>query len=230
MGRAEGGRRGQREGARVSFAVINCDQRSPEWYLARSGRLTGSRAHCVLAKARGGGESLQRRDLRLELACARITGLPQEDEGFISADMRRGMELEPLALAAYEVATGDLVTKTGFLACNEYQTGCSLDGHVGDFAGLVEFKCPKIATHLRYWRNPREFIEEYGAQVAHCLWVTDAAWCDLCSYDNRVPAALQLLRVRIDRASVAAYAAAAQVFLAEVTVEVQEINKLAGIA
>jgi hypothetical protein len=125
-----------------AFAVIDAPQRSPEWFAARLGRLTGSRAADMLATIKS-GEAAARRDLRMQLVCERLTGQSQE-EPFVNAAMQRGIDCEPLAFAAYEAQTGQVVNRTGFLAHTGYMVGCSLDGHVGDFEGLVECKCPQV--------------------------------------------------------------------------------------
>jgi hypothetical protein len=116
--------------------IVDAAQRSPEWFAARAGKVTGSRAADVLAKVKS-GEAAARRDYRLQLAVERITGTPMEN-GFVSADMQRGIDLEATAAARYEAATGHLLRHTGFLAHDTLAAGCSLDGDVDDFTGIVE--------------------------------------------------------------------------------------------
>lgn len=211
----------------MKFSIVDAPQRSEAWFAARAGRATGSKAHCILAIGRAGAESVTKRDYRIQLACERLTGKPA-DGGFVSYDMTRGIEMEPLALAAYEAATGEMVQQSGFLSSDECQVGCSLDGHVGKFTGIQEFKAPKTNTHISYWRDRNSFIQEYKAQVYHNLWVSGAGWCDLCSFDDRVPLPLQLLRVRIERdqSTIDLYAEQVQRFLAEVTIEYRAIKEL----
>ncbi len=141
--------------------------------------------------------------------------------------MQRGIDKEPDALAAYEAATGQLVQSTGFLSHNELPAGCSLDGHVGDFIGIVELKVPKSATHLRYLRS-RTLPQEHFWQVVHNLWVTNANWCDFVSFDDRFPAPLQLWRVRvaIEDVDLVAYDLALRLFLDEVAAEEADVRKL----
>jgi len=92
--------------------VLNIPQRGPEWVAARLGRVSGSDAADLIATLKNGGEAASRRDLRVRLALERITGQSQES-GYINADMTRGIELEPLALAAYEAQTGGLGQPVG---------------------------------------------------------------------------------------------------------------------
>lgn len=201
------------------FTIVHAEQRSPEWFQARLGRLTGSRASDMLATIKS-GEAAARRDLRVQLAVERLTNTLQEDV-FINAAMQRGIDCEPLAFAAYEALTGQVVERSGFLAHREQQAGCSLDGHIDDFAGILEVKCPKSATHLRYLRAGT-VPTDYLPQITHNLWITGAAWCDFLSFDDRFPAALQtfLVRVRAADLDLAAYEKKALAFLTEVDAEV----------
>lgn len=211
----------------MSFHILTCPQRSPEWHAARCGKLTGSRVDEMLTQPRKGAtESVTRRDLRIQLACERLTGAPQDDE-YLSGPMRRGIEKEAAAVAAYEAASGLIVRRTGFLAHDTLATGCSLDGHVGDFAGTVEVKCPKSSTHLEYLRA-RTVPTDYLRQITHHLWMTGAQWADFVSFDDRFPPALRLLRIRVARESVdlAAYELALRGFLSEVEQEYAAITRL----
>jgi predicted phage-related endonuclease len=207
----------------VRFAIINADQRSPEWFLARAGRLTGSRAADMLATIKS-GESAARRDYRLQLVCERLTGQPQEDT-FVNAAMQRGIDLEPLARAAYEAKTGNVAVQTGFLSHVTHRAGCSLDGHVDHFAGIVELKCPKSATHLRYLRDG-VLPKEYVPQVTHNSWIAGADWVDFLSYDDRFPSDLQVfyVRVLVKDLDIAGYEQSALAFLQEVETEVTALR------
>ena len=207
----------------MKFVIINADQRSPEWFQARAGRLTGSRAADMLATIKS-GESAARRDYRLQLVCERLTGQPQED-GFINAAMQRGIDMEPFARAAYEAKTGNVAVQTGFLSHVTHQAGCSLDGHVDHFAGIVELKCPKSATHLRYLREG-VLPKEYVPQVTHNAWIAGADYVDFLSYDDRFPSELQVfyVRVLVKDLDLAGYEQSALAFLAEVDHEVHALR------
>lgn len=208
------------------FTVIDAEQRSPAWFQARLGRLTGSRAADMIATTQKGDPAAARRDLRLQLALERLTGRPQEDV-FVSHEMRRAVALEPLAVAAYEARTGCFVQRSGFLAHQELAVGCSLDGHVGDFAGILEVKCPKSTTHLSYLEAGTVPLE-YLPQIVHNLWVTGAAWCDFLSFDDRFPPHLQTHLVRYIRhePEIALYMLTVAAFLSEVGDELARVQAL----
>ena len=209
----------------MSFTVITAPQRSEAWFLARLGRLTGSRAGDMLSQIKT-GEAAARRDLRLQLVCERLTSSLQED-GFINSAMQRGIDYEPAAFAAYEAETGQLAQRSGFLADDDRLIGCSLDGHVGAFEGILEVKCPKSATHLGYIRGGG-MPSAYLPQITHNLLVSGAAWCDFLSFDDRFPPPLQTFRVRVLRADVdlKGYEAKALAFLAEVDRECEAVRTL----
>ena len=203
----------------MSVTVLQVAQRSPAWHRARLGRLTGSRARDMRAQGRD-GEAASRRALRQQLVAERLTGRVVED-GFATDAMRRGIALEPAAVAAYEAATGRLVHQTGFLADEDAMLGCSLDGHVGDFEGIVEVKCRASWAHLDALSGGPVPARDL-AQVTHNLLVSGAAWCDVVSYDDRFGPTLRIAITRVWRLSVAidAYAAAAHAFLATVARDV----------
>ena len=162
------------------------------------------------------GEAAARRDLRTQLVVERLTGRSAEDD-YINDDMRRGIELEDDARAAFESATGRVTRQTGFLRHDSLMVGCSLDGDIDDFREIVELKVPRSATHWRYLREG-SVPAEHVAQITHNLWVTGATACWFCSFDARFPEHLQTFVVRVERdeAAIEAYAAKALAFLDEV--------------
>lgn len=207
----------------MNFTIIETAQRSPEWFRARAGRLTGSAAADMLASVKT-GEAAARRDLRVRLLAERLTGQPQEDT-FVNAAMQWGTDHEADAFAAYEAASGHLVRRTGFLAHTTLLAGCSLDGDVENFAGIVELKCPKTATHLGYL-DGGAIPARHLPQLTHNLWISGATWCDFVSYDPRLPADLQLFISRLtrDEAAIRAYETKARAFLAEVERAVEALQ------
>ena len=227
MGDVEG--RGGEGGDGVNFRVVTTEQRTDAWRQARVGQLTGTCAVDMLAKIKT-GEAAARRDLRLRLVCERLTGRSQEDV-FVSKDMQRGIDKEADAFAAYEALTGEIARTVGYLAHPELAAGCSPDGQIGNFTGIVEVKCPKSATHLRYLRS-RQAPSDYLPQVQHNLWITGAQWCDFVTYDDRFPPTLRLAVFRIyrDEAAMKSYELLVRIFLGEVEKEYQEVAALAGVA
>src|ERR1043166_1951924 len=157
----------------MAFRILDCDQRSLDWQAARLGRVTSTCANDMLSKLKAGGEAAGRRHLRVRLALERITGRAMKRD-FQSQAMKDGVEREIDAVAAYEAVTGQILTRTGFLAHDTLMAGASLDGHIGDFEGIAEIKSPLPATHLEYLRTGVIPLD-YQRQVWHQLFISGAA-------------------------------------------------------
>lgn len=203
--------------------IIECAQRSPEWYAARLGKLTGSCVGEALATRKDGKEAAGRRNTRLRLALERITGKAQ-DNGYESRAMHRGAELEAVAIAAYEAETGIFVEPVGFIEHDTLAAGCSPDGLTSE--GGTEIKCPEISAHYDYLRGglPRE----YYLQCVHGLWITGRAWWDFVSFHPDFPEPLRLKRTRILAADVdlVAHELSVTLLLSEVEKEIAGVLAL----
>ena len=211
-----------------AFTIIDAEQRTPIWYAARLGNLTGSVAGDMLAKIKS-GEAASRRNLRLRLVLERLTGKSMESD-FISPAMQAGIDREADAVAAYEALTGNLVRRTGFLAHPTLRAGCSLDGHLGDFQALLSVKCRQPAAHLDFLRSgtiPADAL----AQMRHELWITGAASHEYFSWNPDFPDTLQARVVTLarDAADLAGYDADARAFLAEVDRDEAAVRTLADV-
>ncbi|KKK71097.1 hypothetical protein LCGC14_2917370 [marine sediment metagenome] len=211
----------------LNFTEHDFEQRSPEWYAVRLGKVTSSRASLMLAKLKK-GEAAGRRNLRVGLVVDRLTGKSQEGT-YLSRAMQDGIDREDAALAAYEAETGNLVERSGFLQHNELMAGASLDAQVNNFVVMVEAKSPLPATHLGYLRSGK-VPHDYLCQVTHQLYITGAEWCDWYSFHPDFPENLRgkLVRVTRDDVDLVAYDTALRAFLAEVDVEVQAVRTMAG--
>lgn len=199
------------------------EQRTEEWFAKRAGKFTGSRFAALMAKGRGGQPSATRANLLVQLAVERITG--QCAEGYSNAAMRRGTELEPEALLAYEMHTGQIVTPIDFVDHPRIpMVGVSPDGLVGG-DGLVEIKCPDAMARHYGALLSGDHADEYRWQIQGQLWVTGRAWCDAVSFDPRFPAGKQLAITRVLPSTDDFAALAAAVALAEREV-VEIVNQL----
>jgi predicted phage-related endonuclease len=131
--------------------------------------------------------------------------------------MERGIELEPLARAAYEFKQGVTVVEVVFIDHPSIaMSGASPDGVVGD--GLVEIKCPTAANHadtLLSGKAPAKYIPQMQWQMA----CTGAKWCDFVSYCPALGDNLALFVVRVDRDDeyIAETEKAVELFLTEVS-------------
>jgi len=215
----------------MAFTIIDCEQRTPVWHQARSGRVTSTAAADMLSVLKsGGGETAGRRNLRMRLALERITGKPQEPD-FVSAAMQQGIEREADAIAAFEAMTGELVGRVGFLAHTDLLAGASLDGYIGDTMApdvIVEAKSPIPATHWEYLSTGKVPLHYYR-QAVHSLWLTGAQACLWFSFQPDFPDPLRVKFVRIDRdeTEMATYELQLVRFLREVDDLYQQMANLA---
>lgn len=171
------------------------EQGSPEWFAQRLGKVTASRVADVIAKTKT-GYSTSRANYMTELALERITGSRQE--GFTNAAMQWGTETEPLARAAYEAETGEIVDEVAMIEHPAIaMTGASPDGLVGA-NGLIEIKCPNSATHMETLLTGKP-AGKYITQMMWQMACTKRQWCDFVSFDPRFPQHLQLFVTRIPR-------------------------------
>jgi putative phage-type endonuclease len=168
-------------------------QRSDAWFSARLGKVTASRIGDLMAKTKS-GVSASRKNYMMQLLCERLTW--RKEEGFTSAAMQRGTDLEPIARSAYEVDKGVMVIETGFVPCPGIEmAGASPDGLVGE-DGLVEIKCMNTAQHVEFLRTGK-IDSGYELQMLFQMICTGRAWCDFVSFDDRLPVDLQYKCVRI---------------------------------
>jgi putative phage-type endonuclease len=164
-------------------------QGTPEWHQARLGCLTASRANDACAAE----STAAYQNYLWQLVAERETG--QAEESYSNADMQRGTDMEPIARAAYEAHTGTFVTQTGFWLHPEIKHfGASPDGLVGD-EGLIEIKCPRTSTHLRYLSEGK-VPTKYKRQMICQLLCTRRKWVDFVSFDDRVRESKRLFIVR----------------------------------
>lgn len=207
------------------FTIVDVPQRSPEWFTARLGRLTGSKAAAMLAKI-AKGESAGRRNLRAQLMLERITGKSNAST-FQTDAMRQGIEREAAAIGLFEVLTGRAALQSGFLAHMDFAAGCSLDSYLGDYEEIVETKCPIQATHLEYILTGI-VPDDYMKQCVHNMWVTGARVCHWLSYNPDFPEPLQskLVTIRVDEPTILAYEQEVRKFLQEVDAVEAKVRRM----
>lgn len=158
-------------------------QRSPEWYAARLGRFTASDIDRMLGK-----EGLKMTDQAIETyaeekAIELIYGR-DEDDNYVSADMQRGIDLEPLAFRKFKE-----ISLMRFMPVKEATffpygkaAGASPDGLVGDEACL-EIKCPKPKKFFSLVRRGYEAIDKgYISQMQFQMLCTNSKRCHFFNY------------------------------------------------
>ena len=180
-------------------------QGTDEWFAARRGLVTASVIGKLLTATLKVADNDTSRGLALTLTAERITG--NIDPSFLSADMWRGVEDEPVARDLYAECYAP-VEQLGFIVRDfgEYQIGYSPDGLVGD-DGLIECKSRLQKIHLQTILDDR-VPDENMAQLQCGLLVSGRAWIDYVSYCGGMP--LWVKRVTPDLSWQAAILAAVE--------------------
>lgn len=166
------------------------EQRSPEWYAARAGKLTASRFVDVL------GTKAARAKYMREVVFERSATMAKHEVS--SKSLAWGQDVEGFGVHAYEVRTGYIVERCSFIVHPAYPfIGASPDGLI-DSDGGIEAKCPHDeAVHIATWLDGMP--DEHMPQVQGNLAVTGRAWWDFISYDPRQAAHLRLYVQRVPR-------------------------------
>lgn len=176
--------------------VIDCEQGSPEWRMARLGKVGASMVADATAKLRNGGWGASRANLMAQLVAERLTGCLTET--YVSGPMQWGIDTEPEAREVYAMCVGEPVKRVGLVLHPNIEGGvASPDGLVGDH-GLVEIKCPNTATHIATLLGGSVdgcYIKQMQWQMA----CTGRKWCDFVSYDPRVPEDMRIHVQRVER-------------------------------
>lgn len=210
--------------------IIDCEQGSDEWKLARCAKVTASRTPDVLSRARGGKEEgATRRRYKAQIISEILTGRPQEDP-FTNDAMDNGIELEPVAANKYEVSRDVELQKVGLvLHPTNDRTAASPDRIVVGHKGIVQFKCPMAHTHIDYMLEG-EVPTKYQPQMLWEMECAGAEWCDFVSYCPTLPPHLSLHVVRFNRDEkrIKEMHAEIVVFLNEVDEVLQRLNRKAA--
>ena len=180
--------------------IIRCiEQVSHEWMSLRIGKIGGSRVADVLTEGRGGAESLTKRKYKNELIRERLTG--RKLDTYKTPAMQRGIDLEPMARAWYEVKYNTFVDQVAIVLHPTIDGGqCSPDGIVEATNSLIEIKIPNPENHLDNILTGGKQLEQYYDQVQWQLsCMPEKEFCDLVSYDPEMPDHLQGFVKRIYR-------------------------------
>ena len=160
-------------------------QGSDEWHDQRRGMVTASVVdQLITTKTIKPAANDHSRALVALLVAERITGWT--DPTYMSDDMFRGVEDEPLAIAKYSEHYAPVRT-SGFMVRDDwgFRIGYSPDGLVGD-DGLIEVKSRRPKKHLQTILAGEPPAENM-AQLQCGLLVSGRKWCDYVSYCGGMP-------------------------------------------
>jgi len=157
--------------------ILNCEQKSPEWFAACAGNPGASSIDKIITTK--GEPSKQREEYMLTLAVERITG--RAENGFVTTAMQTGIEREAEARTLFEMAHDVEIQQVGLIYKDERkECHCSPDGLIGDSEG-IEIKCPLGKTHAKYLLGGK-LPTEYFCQVQFSLYVSEREYWHFLSY------------------------------------------------
>lgn len=170
--------------------ILNVEQGSPDWHIARRGLITATRAAALMKRNKNGSKPAAYAQMVAKIAMERIDAAPRAQ--VTSRTMERGHELESEAATIYTLETGRPTQVVGFCIHPKHdQFACSPDRLVGRDGGL-EIKCPDAPDKMVNYLLNGDHLPEYEGQVRHCLYVTGRKWWDIAAYDPRPPAGWNL--------------------------------------
>jgi putative phage-type endonuclease len=170
--------------------IINCEQRSDEWFSLICGNVGASSVDKIITTK--GEPSKQRDDYMMTLAAERITG--KGEVGYTTQAMLNGIEREAEARTLFEMAHGVDVQQVGCIFKDDLRLcHCSPDGLVGSKSGF-EVKNPLSKTHVKYLLSGK-LPSEYFCQVQFSLYVSEReSWYFMSHYPGLKPFIIEVQR------------------------------------
>lgn len=144
------------------------EQRSEEWFNARLGRFTASEISKLMG-VKGLGKTGE--SYAIEKAIESVAG--KDDREIFSGDLKRGVELEPLAFKKFaENKFFDFldVEETTFFEYGDH-SGATPDGLVSDNS-ILEIKCPQLVKFYKIVADG-EIDTVYEWQMQHQMLCAD---------------------------------------------------------
>ena len=169
------------------------EQGSPEWKQARAGKVTASRAKDARDRLKSGAASGKQIAYACQVALERVSHQPA-DATFENWQMREGHIQEPIARAAYERRTGNLVDEVGAFATDDDLFLYSPDGVI-DNDGLLEVKSLFSPERIMTIVGNGD-TSDFEDQCMFGLWLTGRQWIDLVVW---VPSLNHMVIKRITR-------------------------------
>lgn len=199
--------------------VLDVEQGSADWHLARLGIPTASRFADILAKGEGKTRGRYLRELAGEL----LAGEPEPDT-YSNAHMERGKVMEEEARNLYAFMRDAEPQRVGFI--RNGKKGASPDSLI-DVNGGLEIKT--ALQHIQVERLQRgDLPPEHKAQVQGSIWVAEREWWDFVSYCPKLPPLI--VRVPRDDVYIAALAKAVDAFNEELDALVTSLRPGQGLA
>lgn len=176
--------------------IIDCKQKTEEWFKLRDLRMTASHAQAISANGKGLDTYIQ--TMMQEYYST------AEPERYTNINIDRGNELEDSAALAYTMETGRIVEKIGFVVHSDY-AGCSPDLFV-EKTGLAEIKCPADKAYFQMLLDEADgelkIETKYIWQMQMQMMICEKEWCDFVAYNPNYEKFMIVKRVVPDKKAV----------------------------
>lgn len=173
----------------------NIEQGTDEWFEVRKNKLTASHADVISVAGKG-------LDTYINSILAKYYCVEDKRDNYVSPEMQRGIDLEPIARSIYELETDNKVNEVGFIEMNAF-VGCSPDGLIGK-DGMLEIKCVNEQKHFEIWSGGIAMAhKKYILQCQMQMLVSKRKWTDLVYYHPGFEKSMLIFKLKPDRAIVA---------------------------
>lgn len=193
-------------------------QRTPDWFRARLGKITGSAVGNIISKGKGADFTKTGLTYLNGVVAERILqpDIIADDDFFqtyldevntTSKAMRIGTEREQEARELYAAVRNEQVEEVGSVEHPDIRGfASSPDGVIADGVakGVLEIKCPTPATYVNYLsaiqtaEDLKAVNSDYYWQCYSHMAVTGAAWCDFVAYCPYLKVPLHIVRINRD--------------------------------
>lgn len=201
-------------------------QQTGAWFNDRTGKLTGSRMAAAMSflkakKDEEPKESSERRKLKSEILCERLTGdiVPK----YVTLDMQWGTDQEAPCKEYVCTVKGWTIKDLGFIDHpNIDMLGCSPDGFIEEENALIEIKCPTSNTMVNWLLTAADDFDWIPPDHIPQMVLQSACFGGIpvwfCAYDPRLPENNKLLLRKFQPTpeQIEEVESAAKKFLAEV--------------
>ena len=176
--------------------IVDCEQRSPEWFEARLGKVTASRVGDAMDTLKNGNPGMKRKNYARELLAERITGV--EAEFYVNKAMQWGTDHEDEARNLYAFQTDADGEDVGLVLHPWIDNAAASPDWLVGSDGLVEIKCPNSTTHLDTLLA-NDVPTGNLLQIHFQMICTGRDWCDFVSFDPRMPGEMSMFIKRVHR-------------------------------
>lgn len=168
--------------------VDDIKQRSPEWFKLRCGLPSASHFKEIITPLTR-KPSASAYGYACRLIFERLTGEPYKQDTS-TAFMDRGTSMEAEARYWYEFERDVNVRQVAAVLTDDRSVICSPDGLVGD-DGLIEIETPGGQQHIAFLLKPERLVADKFCQAQGGMWICERQWCDIISYNPRVPSLIR---------------------------------------